>query len=125
MLSIKYYTFCWSSLVQPLFSPLARVPLLLFTLAILKVLFQSALISNEHIFMAHHIFMASFSGGSEFYENKGHCPFCHRFYASKLRRHIKAVHFGLKPYSCSQCAATFASTGNRKNHEQRTHKYFR
>ena len=40
---------------------------------------------------------------------------------SKLEAHIKAIHEGLKPFSCTYCNKRFGTNGNLKNHEVAMH----
>ncbi|XP_063689156.1 protein krueppel-like [Bolinopsis microptera] len=50
------------------------------------------------------------------------CPYCHKFFASHLKRHITAVHFKLKPYACDLCDWRFGRKTHLVVHMERKHK---
>ena len=56
--------------------------------------------------------------------NKFDCPFCKTIYSTKksLKRHILAVHEGVKPYECTKCKAKFDSPCYLKAHITSAHE---
>ena len=53
--------------------------------------------------------------------DRGECPYCHKFFRTRLKQHVNAVHLKLRPYKCHFCEATFGQQGTRRNHEREIH----
>ena len=53
--------------------------------------------------------------------DQGFCPYCRKFYQGNLRRHIKGVHFKVKPFKCEYCESRFSQKSDRFKHIKRIH----
>ena len=87
----------------------------------MKAFLKKHLHDNLHISADPSSRTSKFPEGKGRFGDRGECPYCHKFFAAKLNRHINGVHLKLRPYRCNFCDATFTQAGNRATHMGSVH----